>query len=72
MSTERFEDSVILSGAAKSEIGRRLHRDPLGLTAEACLAAVADAGLRLDEIDGVSTYPGAQSAGPGFTGAYAA
>src|SRR4029453_1527348 len=69
VSTERFEDSVILSGAAKSEIGRRLHRDPLGLTAEACVAAVEDAGLNLDEVDGLSTYPGSTSPGPGFTGA---
>jgi len=69
VSTERFEDAVILSGIAKSEVGRRLHRDPLGLTAEACVAAVEDAGLRLDEIDGLSTYPGGQGAGPGFTGA---
>jgi acetyl-CoA acetyltransferase len=69
VSVDRFEDAVILSGIAKSEVGRRLHRDPLGLTAEACVAAVEDAGLGLDEIDGLSTYPGAQSAGPGFTGA---
>jgi acetyl-CoA acetyltransferase len=69
MSGARFEDSVIISGAAKSEIGRRLHRDPLGLTAEACVAAVEDAGLDLGEVDGLSTYPGATSPGPGFTGA---
>ena len=33
--------------------------DPLSLTVDACLAAVADAGLTLDDIDGLSTYPGA-------------
>ena len=32
--------------------------DPLSLTVDACLAAVADAGLTLDDIDGLSTYPG--------------
>jgi acetyl-CoA acetyltransferase len=32
--------------------------DPLSLTIDACLAAVADAGLNLDDIDGLSTYPG--------------
>ena len=33
--------------------------DPLSLTIDACLDAVADAGLALDDIDGLSTYPGA-------------
>ena len=37
--------------------------DPLSLTVDACLAAVADAGLTLDDIDGLSTYPGAGAAG---------
>jgi len=32
--------------------------DPLSLTVDACLAAVADAGLGLGDIDGLSTYPG--------------
>ena len=40
--------------------------DPLRLTADACLAAVADAGLTLDEIDGLSTYPG-RDGSPGFS-----
>lgn len=67
--TERFEDAVVISGVAQSEIGRRLHRDPQALTVEACVAAVEDAGLRLADIDGLSTYPGGMSAGPGFSGA---
>ena len=33
-------------------------RDPLSLTVDACLLAVADAGLTLGDIDGLSTYPG--------------
>jgi len=66
---ERFEARVVISGIGQSAIGRRLHRDPLQLTADACLAAIADAGLDIGEIDGLSTYPGSASAGPGFTGA---
>src|SRR5204862_5278556 len=46
-----------------SQIGRRLMRPPLSLTVEACQAAVADAGLTMDDIDGLSTYPGAMFAG---------
>jgi acetyl-CoA acetyltransferase len=40
--------------------------DPLALTVDACLAAVEDAGLTLDDIDGLSTYPG-RAGSPGFT-----
>jgi acetyl-CoA acetyltransferase/uncharacterized OB-fold protein len=56
--TKKFEDDVVLSGIGASPIGRRLLVDPLTLTVQACLAAVADAGLTLDDIDGLSTYPG--------------
>jgi acetyl-CoA acetyltransferase/uncharacterized OB-fold protein len=54
----KFEDDVIISGIGQSVIGRRLMTDPLGLTVQACRAAVADAGLTMDDIDGMSTYPG--------------
>ena len=55
---ERFEDRSVISGIGRSDIGRRLMRDPLSLTIDACLAAIADAGLEIDDIDGLSTYPG--------------
>jgi acetyl-CoA acetyltransferase len=58
-----------ISGAAQSEIGRRLDRDPLELTLDACLAAIADAGLTRDDIDGLSTYPGPMGTPAGFSGA---
>jgi len=48
----------VLSGVGRAGLGRRLLVDPLSLTVDACLAAVADAGLDLDDIDGLSTYPG--------------
>ena len=63
------ESSAVICGLGSSEIGRRLHRDPLGLTADAALAAIADAGLTPDDIDGVSTYPGAIGSTPGISGA---
>ena len=56
--TDRFEHRSVLSGIGRSAIGRRLMVDPLSLAVDACLAAVADAGLELDDIDGLSTYPG--------------
>lgn len=62
-------DNAVISGIGQSDIGRRLGRDPLHLTADACIAAVEDAGLTLADIDGLTTYPGASSAGKGFSGA---
>jgi acetyl-CoA acetyltransferase/uncharacterized OB-fold protein len=56
---EKFEDKVAISGIGASRIGRRLMVAPLSLTVQACERAVADAGLTLDDIDGLSTYPGA-------------
>jgi acetyl-CoA acetyltransferase/uncharacterized OB-fold protein len=64
--TERFEDRVAITGIGMSAIGRRLMRPPLSLTVEAVKAAVADAGLSLEDIDGLSTYPGGAPSG-GFS-----
>jgi len=66
---EHFEDRVAISGIGSSQIGRRLQRDPWELTAEAALAAITDAGLRPDDIDGISTYPGGNHPSAGFSGA---
>jgi acetyl-CoA acetyltransferase/uncharacterized OB-fold protein len=57
--TEKFEDKVAITGIGSSEIGRRLMVPPVSLTVRACRRAVADAGLTLDDIDGLATYPGA-------------
>lgn len=64
---DRFEHRSVLSGVGRSALGRRLMVDPLSLTVDACLAAVADAGLALEDIDGLSTYPGAMAAGMGLS-----
>jgi acetyl-CoA acetyltransferase len=66
---DRVEDRAVIAGIGQSRVGRRLHADPWALTADAALAAIADAGLGADEIDGVSTYPGAFWSTPGITGA---
>lgn len=63
------ESQTVISGAGQSDIGRRLYRDPLELTLDACLAAIADAGLTTADIDGIATYPGQIGNPPGFSGA---
>ena len=63
-----LERNVAVTGIGQSDVGRCLDRDPMALTIDACLAAIEDAGLTRDDIDGLSTYPGAGMAGaPGFT-----
>src|SRR5262249_49506150 len=66
---ERLERKAIISGVGQSAIGRRLFRSDVDLTVEASLAAIADAGLRPDDIDGIAAYPGGGvTAYPGFAG----
>jgi acetyl-CoA acetyltransferase len=64
-----IERRAVISGAGQSEIGRRLYRDPLDLTLDGCIAAIEDAGLTRDDIDGIATYPGMMDMPPGFSGA---
>ncbi len=53
MATDAF-----ITGIGQSEVGRGLERAPLLLTVDAVKEALADAGLGIDQVDGVSTYPG--------------
>lgn len=62
------ERTAVISGIGQSQIGRRIYRDPMSLTLDACLAAIEDAGLTRDDIDGLSTYPGNMNTPPGFSG----
>ncbi len=66
--TNRGERRAVISGVGQSQIGRRIYRDPLDLTIEGTFAALEDAGLTVADIDGISTYPGAVSMPPGFSG----
>ncbi len=56
---DKFEDHVAITGIGMSEVGRRLMVDPITLTVAAAMQAIDDAGLRPEDIDGLSTYPGA-------------
>ncbi|MFA7602695.1 MAG: thiolase family protein [Novosphingobium sp.] len=51
-----------ITGVGQSEVGVRLPRHPLLLTVDAVREALDDAGLTLDQIDGVFSFPG-KSAG---------
>ena len=64
-----FDGKAVLTGAGKSQVGRRLGRTGLDLTLEAVLRAIDDAGLDVDDIDGIASYPGPGVPDPGFSGA---
>ena len=66
---EIIERRACITGVGQSDIGRRLFRDPLELTLDACLAAIDHAGLTTGDIDGLATYPGPMSTPAGFSGA---
>ena len=65
------EHRAVISGIGQSAVGRRLGRADIDLTIEASLAAIADAGLTVADIDGLAAYPGnvmgdtSGNAGPG-------
>lgn len=59
---------VVISGIGQSDVGRRLGRSALSLTVQAAFEALADAGLTVADIDGLSTWPGTHSPAPGLSG----
>lgn len=52
------ERIAAIAGVGYSEIGRALDRSVTALTVDACMAALADAGLSPRDVDGMATYPG--------------
>jgi acetyl-CoA acetyltransferase len=59
----------MISGIGQSQTGRRLPRGGMELTLDACVAAIEDAALSREDIDGVASYPGPLMPFPGFSGA---
>lgn len=57
---------VAIAGVGLSEIGREASRSVTGLTVDACLAALADAGLAPADVDGMATYPAGGDSIPCF------
>lgn len=60
-------NEAYITGIGQSEVGVRLTRSPMGLTLDAVREALDDAGLTLEQIDGVSTYPGKMQTFLGFS-----
>jgi acetyl-CoA acetyltransferase len=62
-----LERRAVISGVGQSEIGRQVERSGLQLTLDAVLAAIGDAGLAVDDVDGLSVFPGGGVANvPGY------
>ena len=58
------ERDAYIAGIGQSNIGRRLGLSGLELSMQSCLAAIADAGLTPQDIDGLATWPGMMLGGP--------
>lgn len=66
-SRDRLEGRVVISGVGQSAISRQVDRSGFQLTLDAILAAIADAGLTVDDIDGLAMFPGGGVANlPGY------
>ena len=61
------EKLVRISGIGQSEVGRPSRKSALRLTVDACVEAIADAGLTVADIDGLTTYPGPSGDAGGFS-----
>ena len=69
MSTEIGEHRAVISGVGHSAIGRQVDRSGFQLTLDAILAAVSDAGLSVDDVDGLGAFPaGGKVNLPGYAG----
>ncbi len=51
-------NEAYITGIGQSQVGMKLTRAPLLLTVDAVKEALAESGLTIGQIDGVSTYPG--------------
>jgi acetyl-CoA acetyltransferase len=64
-----LQGRAVITGIGQSQTGRRLGRTGFDLTIEACKKAIADAGLSVEDIDGVASYPGPGLGATGMSGA---
>lgn len=62
-----LEKEAAITGIGVSEVGRPVNRSGLALTVDACLQAIADAGLKPEDIDGLASWPGRSDDHPGMS-----
>lgn len=68
MSFDRlYEKDVAITGIGQSEVKRPSAKSAMALTVDACMEAIADAGLRREDIDGVACWPGDNNNGNSFS-----
>jgi acetyl-CoA acetyltransferase len=60
------EKQTAITGIGQSEISRGATKSALGLTIDAALDAIADAGLARSDIDGMACWPGGTGEANGF------
>lgn len=61
------ERQVCITGIGQTPAGRPASRSPLQLTLDACLEAIADAGLKVEDIDGIINHPSKTPEGGGIS-----
>jgi len=61
------EKNIAITGIGQSKVSRGADKSALGLTIDAVMEAIRDAGLKREDIDGIATWPGAITDGSGFS-----
>jgi len=61
------EKNCAVTGVGMSEVSRGSSKSSLELTVDAALEAIADAGLKREDIDGITTWPGGDLNLSGFS-----
>ena len=61
------ERQVCITGIGQSKAGRPSDRSAMQLTLDACLQAIADAGIGVDDVDGLICHPNKSSEGGGIS-----
>jgi acetyl-CoA acetyltransferase len=67
MDQHYYEKNVAITGIGQSEVGRPSSKSAMQLTIDAAMEAIADAGLRCEDIDGVACWPGDNQNGNSFS-----
>lgn len=62
-----YEKNVAITGVGQSEVARPSSKTALQLSTDAAVAAIADAGLKLSDIDGIACWPGDNNNGDHFS-----